>query len=190
MVGTWICVLVKYFVEGCLSQGGDRCYVDSFGILIAISFVFNIFGPVVNAILEYWCNTDSFGHALMKNYMWVPMLIYFSAVWLLSVLILSIDVQWDAITKVKVRSHINPCSREFRNRRLRTLEGITQYYPWFEYTYILVTTGILLMIALAYAVIRPEQIWDFFACLQVGWLWLVIVSCRWLWIHGWCQFSF
>src|SRR5579862_8984440 len=62
MASTWICVLVNYFVEGWFSQTIDQYYMDSFSILITVSFVFTIFGPLFNAILRYRCRMDSFGH--------------------------------------------------------------------------------------------------------------------------------
>ena len=106
MSSTWICVLVNYFVEGWFAQTVDQYYMDSFSILITVSFVFTIFGPLFNAILRYRCRMDSFGHALVENYMWTPMfIIFFGGLsmhisWALICYLLSIDMQWGATAKV------------------------------------------------------------------------------------------
>ena len=114
MASTWICVLVNYFIEGWFSQSVNQYYMDSFSILITVSFVFTIFGPLFNAILKYRCKMDSFGHALVENYMWTPMfIIFFGGLsmhlsWALLCYLLSIDMQWGATAKVNP-----PFSRRF-----------------------------------------------------------------------------
>ena len=106
MASTWIYVLVNYFVEGWFAQSIDQYYMDSFSILITVAFVFTIFGPVFNAILRYRCKMDSFGHALVENYMWTPMfIIFFGGLsmhlsWAIICYLLSIDMQWGATAKV------------------------------------------------------------------------------------------
>jgi hypothetical protein len=116
MASTWICVLVNYFIEGWFSQSVNQYYMDSFSILITVSFVFTIFGPLFNAILKYRCKMDSFGHALVENYMWTPMfIIFFGGLsmhlsWALLCYLLSIDMQWGATAKVNP-----PFSHRFSN---------------------------------------------------------------------------
>jgi len=106
MASTWICVLVNYFVEGWFAQTIDQYYMDSFSILITVSFVFTIFGPLFNAILRYRCKMDGFGHALVENYMWTPVfIVFFGGIsmhisWALICYLLSIDMQWGATAKV------------------------------------------------------------------------------------------
>jgi H+/Cl- antiporter ClcA len=110
MASTWICVLVNYFVVGWFAQTIDQYYMDSFSILITVSFVFTIFGPLFNAILRYRCKMDSFGHALVENYMWTPVfIIFFGGLsmhisWALICYLLSIDMQWGATAKVLDKS--------------------------------------------------------------------------------------
>lgn len=138
MASTWICVLVNYFVEGWFSQSIDQYYMDSFSILITVSFVFTIFGPLFNAILRYRCKMDSFGHALVENYMWTPMFIVFFGglsmhlSWALLCYLLSIDMQWGATAKV-------PRFRSFQQYltilgigSVKLLEGVAQDYPGFQ----------------------------------------------------------
>lgn len=122
MASTWIYALVNYFLEGWFAQSIDQYYIDSFSTLITVTFIFTICGPLFNAILRYRCKMDSFGHALVENYMWTPMfIIFFGGLsmhlsWALLCYLLSIDVQWGSTAKVSSPNFLEFMIRNWKRR--------------------------------------------------------------------------
>ena len=157
---SWIFVTANYFIEGWYRQQVDQYYMDSFSIFLAVFFVFTVAGPLFNAVLKYRCKFDTFGHALVENYMWTFFfVIFFGGISMhvskaLLCYLLSIDMQWGATAKELEASNF-------------WIE-MPKIVKSFKYMYIYIIFAIGVMITLAYAVPQTWQITGFFPTVTLG----------------------
>ena len=79
-IASWPLLIVNYFVIGWYLYFSSQAYAffnEGFGVFMSVLVVFNIIGPISNAMSKYRAKWQGFWRALYENFKWsIPLVIF------------------------------------------------------------------------------------------------------------------